>query len=294
MLTRPRLFLGALAAGLIPLLPAPATLAQSQPAAVTLADARVARSSVLLEQWHTPAYLDIWRQQLAKAITVPPGAGKEAESRLRDDWRSAVMASYDANAMLAEMRQALSQTMTLADLEAGIRFAETDVGRRIRKALEPPAVPPEDGASMARSQAAAAALAKKPGRQSLIRDINTAMNNVEATVAVIISFSLGSAIGATAALPQGSPQMDPADLVHMIEKGRPQMRAAIASYVEGRIASLFESVANDDLETYLQELTTPAGKAYVDASNRAFEVALRKQAITIGGAFARNMRAQQL
>lgn len=295
MLRRHRHWLGALAAGLLVVSPAPPSRAEAPQSAVEVEQQlRLAKAETLLEHWHMLAHLVSWRDQLARAMNVPPGVDKEMEERLRADWKAAVLASYDAKAMLAEMSKELARDMTLADLEAGIRFSGTDAGQRIRAALKPPAEPVADDVSMARSQAATASLVKQPGRRSIIRDLNVAMDNIEATVSVLINFSLGSAIGVTAALPHGAPQLEPQDLLRLIEQGRPRMREGIAAHVEGHVAALLEPVSNDDLETYLQELTSPAGKRYVDVSNRAFEQALRKQAVAIGSAFARNLRAQKL
>lgn len=293
---RHRHLLGALVAGCLVLRPTIQVTRAETPATTSMAEQEVrhTKAALLLEHWHTLAYLQSWRDQLAKAMNVPPGVDKEMEERLRADWKEAVLATYNAKSMFEEMRNDLARDMPLADIEAGIRFADTDTGRRIRAALKPPATPLDDEAAAARAKAAADALAKKPGRRSIVRDLNVAMDNVEATVSVLINFSLGSAIGVAATLPQGAPQLDPEDLLRLIEQSRSRMRAGIAEHVEGHVAALLEPVGDDDLEQYLQELTTPSGKRYVDVSNRAFEQALRRQAIAIGSAFARNLRAQKL
>jgi cell division protein ZapA (FtsZ GTPase activity inhibitor) len=292
-----RFSLLAMAAVVVVLLPAEQVQAQSrQPAAKAARPAQdhLALASEMLDKWHTRAQLEVLGAQLGKSRQAPDGVDRATAERLAADWRDAVATAFDANVMYGDVHRSIADGLTGEELTRLLRFSDTPFGQKLRAALKPPAVQPDEATTTARTAATLEKLDRDRPRKRALEAIIVAMNAVDATAGQVLSLSIGTAIGANAVTPAGQPRMDIEDIARMLQASRPQMRAALKPLVLGHFALMLTPLTLAELAQYHRELNTDVIRKYVRVSQSAVEGALKKQALAVGATFAKNMKSERL
>jgi len=239
-----------------------------------------------------------WRDLLlGQAATPDCGCGMSAETKAKvaAAWRRAVAAGFDAGRFEDDMRGAIAAGLDAGDLKRWMAFYETDLGRRIHAAERPQPpdkTPPQQ--AMAEMQRLARRLDATPDRKRVLQDLAASMGGADFAVEVMMSFSLGTALGSAAALPKGQPRMEEAEIIALVEKQRPIFHAVIAPTLVPTLSRIYRPLTTAELRTYHARMMTPTGRKFTSTFLAAYRLALRRQALTIGAAFATEFSASDI
>lgn len=106
---------------------------------------------------------------------------------------------------------------------------------------------------------------------------------------LVLNNSLGVAVGAGATLGARPPEV--AKIHKELEVNLPQLTEAIGSSYMVMFASIYESVAEAELDQYVAFAESPSGKAYHQAVTKALNVALTNAATELGRQIGAGVRS---
>jgi hypothetical protein len=152
----------------------------------------------------------------------------------------------------------------------------------------------EHAAVLADMVAATKTLETDIDRKQLLEHLTALMGGETALIDVLLNISLGTALGAEAAKPEGQPRMEPVDIIATVEASREALRGTLGPMVFAQNASMYKSLTIEELKQYRDLLASPLGQKSVNVSLAAFNSAMKKQALAIGARFAKEWNAQKM
>lgn len=260
-----------------------------------LAD-KTALAATLLDKARLGAAIEAWQQMLMGADSVPDCACDDDAWRERfvAAWQAAVRNAFDARTIVAEFEAGYATAFSAAELSELLAFFDTPLGRKVgalEQAVEEETSEAEALAAMAASMKA---LEGMPRRKMVLKQLTARMGGEEAMVEMFVNLGIGTALGAAAATPAGRPRIDEATIVAEVEQGREALRKSLAAAVIAQNAWMYRSLSLDELEQYDALYATPLWRRSTALSILLFNRAMRKQALAIGAAFAREWNAESL
>lgn len=272
--------------------------AQDRPA---MADAerppdKVSLAAALIEKARLAAAIEAWQQMLMSADSVPEcGCDEDARrERFAQAWQAAVSGAFDARTIIAEFEAGYAKAFSAAELEELLAFFDTPLGRKvgaIEQAVEAETSEADTLVEMATSMQA---LEAAPERKIVLRQLTARMGGEEAIVEMFVNLGIGTALGAAAATPVGRPRIDEATIVAEVEQGREELRKTLAAALIAHNAWMYRSLSIGELKQYDELYATPLWRRSTALSILLFNRAMRKQALAIGSAFAREWNAESL
>jgi len=245
--------------------------------------AAIARKSGVVDQ-----LADFGPSMRAGITTQPELASKMTEAQLGTVLK-AFEAAYAPSRLSADIDAELVKQLKPAAAKDALAWLESDLGVRIT-ALENGAT---ELANDPEKMAAAQKLLERlpPRRAERYIALMKATGADESGAQIVLNSSLGIAYGAAAALGSSPPDLDA--LRKELEAGRPQMVEAIGNTYIVMFASVYQDVAEADLDKYLAFAESPSGKAYHKAITVALDVALTNAAKEAGRQIGEAGRAKK-
>ena len=248
--------------------------------------------------------LDKWRSVLiaqdasaACACNVEP----KIREKLYKSWQHAVAQGFDVDKIAGDIRAALSEQLTAADLKAVVDFDKTQLGQKITAATlgsksskDDAKSPDRLAAEMAKLAAAAKTLAAHPRRAAVIAELVEVTDAVKGHIDAMMSVSIGSLKGTAAAMPPSRPQMPDDQVAELIENQRRTMQAAFESMMPAAFESMYAAISTQDLKIYAAWRKTAAARNFQRVQDASFIASLRAISEKIGGHFARSMEGDDI
>lgn len=224
----------------------------------------------------------------AGITTNPELASKMTEAQL-GTLLKAFEAAYAPGRLAADIHAELIKTLKPAAAKDALAWLDSDLGVRIT-ALENGAT---DLANDPEKMAAAQKLLERlpPRRAERYIALMKATGADEAGAQIVLNSSLGMAYGAAATLGSSKPDLDA--LRKELDGSRPQMVEALGNTYIVMFASVYQEVAEADLDKYLAFAESPGGKAYHKAISAAIDVALTNAAREAGRQIVEAGRAKK-
>ena len=269
------------------------------PAAPAAADAavddrRAAIAATLLDRLNVRDIAEGWQKMIVGSLPEC-GCDEVARARAKLAWRTAVEHAFDAELFRAEMHKALATSFTVKELTEILAFRDTPLGRKLSALEKPQNAEQKDMArAMAELGEAQKALNREPARRKLMEDLVAATGGVDAMVDMLSSISLGTALGAAAATPEGQPRMTQGEIMAMVDGARPTIRLAVGPIVVPATAMLYKSLTVQELKRYRDILLTPLGRKSSQVMLASLRRAMQAQAFAIGARFAKELGVQEM
>lgn len=235
-------------------------------------------ATVIIEKSGVSGQLADFAPSIRAGITTQP----ELASKLTEAQLATLLQAFDeayAPARLAaDINAELIRSLKPAVARDALGWLESELGSRIT-ALE-------DGATELANDpdkmAAAQTLMERlpPRRAERYIALMKATGADESGAQIMLNSSLGIAYAAAATLSATRPDFDA--LRKELESSRPQMVEALGNAYLVMFASVYQDVAEADLDRYLAFAESPSGKAYHRAVTAALDVALTRAAREAG------------
>ena len=224
----------------------------------------------------------------AGITTNPELASKMTEAQL-GTLLKAFEAAYAPSRLAADINAELVRILKPAAAKDALAWLESDLGTRIT-ALENGAT---ELANDPDKMAAAQKLLERlpPRRAERYIALMKATGADESGAQIVLNSSLGMAYGASATLGSTTPDLDA--LRKELEANRPQMVEALGNTYIVMFASVYQDIAETDLDKYLAFAESPSGKAYHKAITVALDVALTNAAKEAGRQIGEAGRARK-
>lgn len=224
----------------------------------------------------------------AGITTNPEIASKMTEEQL-GNLLQAFEAAYAPERLKAEINAELIRQLKPEAAKDALTWLESDLGTRIT-ALENSATElANDPEKMAGAQKLLERL--PPRRAERYIALMKATGADESGAQIVLNSSLGMAYGAAATLGSTPPNLD--ELRKELEASRPQMGEALGNTYITMFASVYQDLAEADLDRYLAFADSASGKAYHKAITAALDVALTKAAKEAGRQVGEATRAKK-
>ena len=245
--------------------------------------AAIAQKSGVVDQ-----LADFGPSMRAGITTQPELASKMTEAQLGTVLK-AFETAYAPSRLSADIDAELVKLLKPAAAKDALAWLESDLGVRIT-ALENGAT---ELANDPEKMAAAQKLLERlpPRRAERYIALMKATGADESGAQIVLNSSLGIVYGAAAALGSSPPDLDA--LRKELEAGRPQMVEAIGNTYIVMFASVYQDIAEADLDKYLAFAESPSGKAYHKAITVALDVALTNAAKEAGRQIGEAGRAKK-
>lgn len=243
----------------------------------------IARKSGVVDQ-----LADFGPSMRAGITTNPELASKMTEEQL-GTLLKAFEAAYAPARLAADINAELVKQLKPAAAKDALTWLESELGIRIT-ALENSAT---ELANDPEKMAAAQKLLERlpPRRAERYIALMKATGADESGAQIVLNSSLGMAYGASATLGSTPPSLD--ELRKELEKGRPQMVEALGNAYIAMFASVYQGLAETELDQYLAFAESASGKAYHKAITAALDHALTNAAKEAGRQVGESSRARK-
>lgn len=252
--------------------------------------------ATLLDRARLGAAIEAWQQMLMSADSVPECACDDDARRERfaAAWQAAVRSAFDARTIIAEFETGYATAFSVGELAELLAFFDTPLGRKVGAIEQAVEAETSEADALAAMAASMQALEAMPERKMVLKKLTARMGGEEAIVEMFVNLGIGTALGAAAATPAGRPRIDEATIVAEVEQGREELRKTMAAAVIAQNAWMYRSLSLAELEQYDALYATPLWRRSTALSILLFNRAMRKQALAIGAAFAREWNAESL
>lgn len=252
-------------------------------------------AAVLLDKTYAREVIEAWRRILLNPSALPNcDCGSVAQAKINAAWQAAVNRAFNAEGALSLIRQTIADSFTATELAEMVRFRETALGRKLSELEKPPASEWDEQAFLAEVSRMRKVLAVDVRRRKMLEEITQAMGGVEAQVDVLTNISLGSALGAQTAQPEGQPRWMLDEIISMVEASRSTLRETLKPIVLYHNASIYKSLTRQELRAYRDVLVSDLGRRASRIGLDALNKAMRAQALSIGERFSREFNAQDM
>ncbi len=247
--------------------------------------------------------LDKWRGVLVAqdaSATCACNVEPKIREKVYKSWQHAVAQGFDVDKIADDIRAALSEQLTAADLKAVVDFDKTQLGQKITaatlgsKSSKEEPKPDRLAAEMSKLAAAAKTLAANPRRAAVIAELVEVTDAVKGQIDAMMSVSIGSLKGTAAAMPPSRPQMPDDQVAELIENQRRTMQAAFESMMPSAFESMYAAISTQDLKIYAAWRKTAAARNFQRVQDASFIASLRAVSEKIGGHFARSMEGDDI
>lgn len=213
----------------------------------------------------------------AGLTTSPELASKLTEAQLAT-LLAAIEVAYRPEQIETDFNAELARLLKPAAAQETLGWLDSELGKRLT-ALENGAT---ELASDTEKMAAAQQLMERlpPRRVERYIALLKATGADASGAQMMLNNSLGMAVGAGATLGARPPEV--AKIRKELEVNLPQLTEAIGNSYMVMFASVYESVAEADLDRYVAFAESPSGKAYHQAVTKALDTALVNAATELG------------
>lgn len=207
-------------------------------------------------------------------------AGLEAE--LLPPLRRAVLEAFRPDRLREDITTLVAQKLIREDMQAAVRWLETEAGRRVTLAEELGSAVQDE----ARFAAYVEALKNRPlsaERSGLIEEVISAAGAVGTAAATQQAIALGIARGLDALRPEEK-RLGEAAIRGRLRQAMPpeRLRSGLARQLSMLFAYVYRDVSDDDLRAYARFLNSSAGKRYQYGMNAAFMEGLERASQRVG------------
>lgn len=220
--------------------------------------------------------------------------------RMLDDFERDVAAIYDAEAMRMAFENALMQELgdqpeVLAD---ALEFAATDLGARVlrlevsaRAALLEDEIEEISRITLEEARAEDAPPAKA-ARLEMVRARIDANDLVDLNVSLGLNTSLAYYNGLMSE--QAAQFLGSNDLLSLVWSQQDILRADIEDWIESYFLLAYQPMSDEDLQSYIDYLSTPLAKDFNLAMFTAFDAVFGDISLALGRVMGRRMVAEEL
>lgn len=204
------------------------------------------------------------------------------QAELLPPLRRAVLEAFRPDRLREDITTLVAQKLILEDMQAAVRWLETEAGRRITLAEEVGSAVQDQGHFAAYVEA----LRTRPlsaERSSLIADIISAAGAVQTGAATQEAIALGIGMGVDALRPEDK-RLGEAVIRGRLRQAMPpqRLRSGLAQQLPVLFAYIYRDVSDADLRSYAAFLNSSAGKRYQYGMNAAFMEGLAQASLRVG------------
>lgn len=269
---------------------------QSRPVSFKSASAE-ALAQQLVEIIYARDSTNQWREQfLAQAAMLDCDCKGDAAAKqfMAEPWRSAVVASFNGDAIVEHLRRAMIAGMTTDEMRKVVSFYKTELGQKIHRAEKPEIrAAGTETQQFAEMSEWASRLEASPERKKVTLELIEKSGAVDLAANTLVNIGFGTAIGVMSAFPADAPRPTNDDILAQVESQRGVIQSMLRSMLPSAMSKIYRDLSVAELRAYSSQFKTPSHKKLVSVCAAAMNEALRAQAMAIGAAFTKDFSAQR-